>query len=401
MRILQLCNKIPFLPKDGGALAMFSLMQGLAGNNHDVTVLAMNTTKHFVGLKDYSEHIPANIKCHIVDVNTDIHLTGLLKNLVFTKSPYILDRFYNKDFYNKIKDILSSERFDIVQLEGLYITPYISLIRECSDAKIVYRSHNIESQIWTNNAKQEKNSIKKIYLRLLAKRLKRYEQQVVNEYDAVLPITEEDALFFTKNKNTMPLHIVPFGIETENYLFSENVKHKNSLFYIGSLDWIPNIEGIKWFVQNVWKIIKLKHPGIELKVAGRNASKQLIAYLKKNNVSYIGEINESKSYFLDNNIMVVPLFAGSGMRVKIIEGMAYGKPIVSTSKGVEGIDYVQDHHIIIADSTQEFVKKLSMLIQDNMFCQQVGRNAHDLIQTKYNNQVICANLIRFYKEHLS
>ena len=398
MKILQVSNKVPFMAKDGGALAMHNLIDGLIAENNKLTILAMNTTKHFVEQKYIENEKNSSLDIHTVNINTSIKPVALILNLIFSSKPYNLIRFISKEFSTRLKDILTKEKFDIIQLEGLYVCMYIDTIKKYSSAKIAYRSHNIESEIWINNTIKSRNLFKRNYFHIVANRLRKFELSVINKYDLILPITVRDMQFFDNNGNNKPSTIIPFGVNLDNYA-KKNSTDKNNLFYIGSLDWIPNIEGLRWFVQNVWKKIYIKYPDLKFFVAGRNASNSLISFLSENKVNYIGEIKNSKPFFMENTIMIVPLFAGSGMRVKIIEGMAYGKVIVTTKKGAEGIEYTNMKNIVIANDAGEFIDNIEELITNDYILQNIGNNARDLVEEYYNNSVICKRLVAFYKKH--
>ena len=401
MKILQISNKIPFLAKDGGALAMFNLMDGFVKEGLEVHVLSMNTSKHFLDPNDFKDKINSNTTFDSVYVNTRIRLLSLIINLIFSSKPYVLQRFISRKFKLAVQKKLDQNEFDIIQIEGLYLCPYIDVIKKHSKGLIAYRSHNIESEIWKNNMKQEKNIMRKMYMKILSGRLVRYEKKVINCYDLLLPISPVDLEFYSDNGNLKPVCLTPFGIDPNKYVFETMTDNQDlSLFYIGSLDWIPNIEGLKWFVHHVWKKLYTRYPGMIFKVAGRNAGMELIKYLKLNQVDFLGEIEDSDTLFLNNSIMIVPLFSGSGMRVKIIEGMAYGKTIISTPKGAEGIECFHSKQILIADDAESFIQLIESLINDKSIVLKIGKEARNLVSNKYNNRIINQNLVKFYEQSL-
>ena len=399
MKVLQVSNKIPLNPKDGGALAMNNILTGFLNNDINVDVLSMNTTKHYISKENLNELIPENLNFYTVTVNNNINLIKLILNLIFSRLPYNLTRFISGKFKSRLIDILNENKYDIIHLEGLYVCTYIKTIRKYSDATISYRAHNIESRIWENNVYNEKNILRKFYLKVLKNRLLKYEEFVINKYDALIPITSIDLDFFEQKGNTKPFIIIPFGIDFFKYTVTLNNQiSKHSLFYIGSLDWIPNIEGLKWFIEEVWNDLKNNFPELSFRVAGRNADKKLVHFLLKNNIEYLGEISDSKSIFLDNSLMIVPLFSGSGMRVKIIEGMAYGKVIISTKKGIEGINCDEGKNILIADSGEDFIQKITEILKNDDLYSKISINARELVKEEYNNNDIINRLINFYKQ---
>src|SRR5574344_1600303 len=248
MKILFLTNKVPYPPKDGGSIATFSLIKSFNNAGHAVTVMSMNTRKHHITPFDIPKQISSQIIFHLIEVPARISLKGIVTNFLFSKLSYNAERFIDDNYHNKLELLLSTHQYDIIQLEGLYLLPYFDLIRKYSTAKIVYRSHNIEHEIWERTAIQAKG-IKKIYLNNLSKRLRKFEISLINKYDLLIPITLRDEKRLNELGNTKPTLTIPAGIAIQG---KEPVAKplKNDLFFIGALDWAPNQEGLIWFFDN-------------------------------------------------------------------------------------------------------------------------------------------------------
>ncbi len=201
MKILQVTNKVPYPTNDGGAIACMNLCKGFSLLGHNLTVLAMNTLKHHVEIDEIPESVKDFATFHLVDVPAPISAFAALKNLLFSKLPYNAERFIDPDFSRELSRVLSEEKFDLVQLEGLYVLPYIPVIREKSDATIVYRAHNIEFEIWERTAKMSRG-IRRLYLKILTRRIKRFEIDLLDSYDLLVPITERDGTILDQLGNT-------------------------------------------------------------------------------------------------------------------------------------------------------------------------------------------------------
>ncbi|MBO4738618.1 MAG: glycosyltransferase family 4 protein [Bacteroidales bacterium] len=402
MNILILANKMPYPPKDGGAIATFSLLSALQRNGANIDVLAMNTPYHYVKKEELPAEISPNIRLFAVEVDTKIRLGKLIQNFFFSSQPYNAQRFISTAFENKLKELLQNNHYDIVQLEGLYLCPYISTIRACCQAKIAFRSHNIESEIWCRSAQVEKNILKKIYKINLSERIDKFERHYLNLYDFLLPITPRDARKYQQMGIRIPMQIVPTGIETDSPLFSidnQKINH-SSLFYIGALDWQPNIEGLYWFVKKVWLKFKKQYPQAVFTIAGRNASKPFADFLRKNQINYIGEIDKAIDIYAHHSIQIVPVLSGSGMRIKIIEGLAAGKAILTTSIGTEGINTEHERNILIADRAEDFYKCLEYLYLQKDIFSQLSENARLFVRKNFDNNVIARNVLTFYSRQI-
>ena len=385
MKILLLTKKPPYPSKDGEAVAIANIIDGLLAQGHDISLLYMNTIKFST---DESVCKTKGINASAVFVNTNISLLGAFKNL-FSNQSYNIERFISSDYAKQLEEILIAEKFDIIQLETLYLMPYIKTIRQFSKAKIVLRTHNIESQIWERLAENEKIGIKKWYLRLLAKRLRKYEESIINQYDALVPITNNDLKWYQQKGNNKPVYVLPIAVNPKAYKVHKLNKEKMTCYFLGSLDWQPNLEGLQWYLNNVQAL-----SDVELYIAGRNKT----TFLKESdNVYIVGEVDSAIDFMNKHPIMIVPLFAGSGMRVKIIEAMALGKIVISTSIGAEGIEYIDGENLLIANDGKAFIAKINQVMADKKLFETISKNARKLIEEKYNSTQSINKLLAFYK----
>ncbi|HEY9124271.1 MAG TPA: glycosyltransferase family 4 protein [Bacteroidales bacterium] len=398
MKILILSNKPPYPPKDGGAIAIFNLAKGLADAGHFVHILSMNTSKHQV--KPETMPLFSNIRFSFVNIDTSIQPVKALFNLLFSSIPYNAERFISKYFLSQLKTILQADQYNVVQLEGPYLGYCIPLIRKYSNAKIVIRAHNIECEIWERSALQEKNILKKLYLSILSKRLKLYEKNILQQCDIILPISSRDNEHLKNIGICKPGIVVPVGIDINNN-YNHHNSSENSILYIGALDWMPNQEGILWFINDVWPIIQKKEKNVILHIAGRNAPEWLVKKLSSvKNLLFYGEIENSHNFIKQHGIMIVPLFSGSGMRVKIIEGMALAKAIVTTPVGCEGIDAENGKHLFITDKAETYAEHVLYLLHNNAKAEEMGNAAFEFVGKEYSNQSIISKLTNFYNQTL-
>jgi polysaccharide biosynthesis protein PslH len=398
MKILQIANKFPYPAKDGGSIATLSLSRSFATLGHEVTVLAVNTSKHYTDPASVPNELTDAIRFIGVRVNTDIKVIQLIRNFLFSSLPYNAERFISKEFDDILKELLIEEKFDIIQLEGLYLAPYLGTIRAYSKARVVMRAHNIEHEIWERTVTRTEG-IKKLYISHLARRIRRMEFRFLNSYDAILPITSRDGEKLRKFGCRLPLHVVPMGINAGELLPDHSKLEFPSLFHIGALDWMPNQEGLLWFFENVWKKILAKHPDLLFYLAGRNAP-QHFKTLPYQNVVFVGEVDDAYDFIRSKAVMIVPLLSGSGMRIKIIEGMVLGKAIVTTSIGTEGIATKHGNNIFITDDPEDFARDVCALIRDRNFCLKIGENARNFVVEHYDNAAITNSLAEFYQKLL-
>jgi len=397
LNILFICNKSPWPASEGGPIAMNQLIEGLADTDHNIKVLAINTNKYAVEPEEIPEEYKQKTNIELLYINLAIKPIPAFFNL-FTNNSYHVERFISAEFHKKVKELLNDQSFDIVQIETLFMSPYIKTIRENSKAKIILRAHNIEHLIWKRVAENYNNPLKKFYVGHLARTLELYERQIVKDYDGIVPITAKDALFF-KSMTDKPIMPLPFGVDTTKIKSSTEPKPELALFHIGSMNWIPNEEGIKWFIDDVWPLVEKKLPEVKLYLAGREMPQWLLK-LKRKNIIVVGEVNDAHEFIRSKAISIAPLFSGSGIRIKIIESMALGKAVISTSIGAEGINVQNEKNILIANNALEFFEAIKILFQNEQMGEDIGKQAQQLIEQEHNTKKIISQLEVFYRQIL-
>ena len=395
MNILLLCNKSPYPPSEGGPMAMNSIVNGLIEAGHKVKILAVNSDKYHIKEKDIPKAYREKTGIELVDIDLRIKPIDALKNL-FSDESYHVQRFISDNFKKKLIEILKKDRYDIVQLEMVYMAPYIETIRENSKAMIVLRAHNVEHLIWNRIANKTKFPPKKWYINHLVRTLKKYELDVINKVDGIAAITYRDAAYF-RGETAVPVIDIPYGVNPNDFTPKYEVKENPTLYHIGSMNWMPNEEGIKWFLKKVWDKLQEREPNIKLNLAGRHMPKWLMN-LKKNNVKVWGEVPDAKEFIKDNDIAIVPLLSGSGIRIKIIESMAMGKTVITTMIGAEGIQYSEYNNIIIADNPTKIVETICRITKEPEELMRIGKNARKLVEDIYDNKKIIERLLIFYDE---
>ncbi len=395
MKILQLCHKPPLPAKDGGCIAMDNLTQGLLQLGHKVKVLTIYTHKHDLNLDQLPEEYIQQTDIEGVFVDTRINLVDAFTAFM-TNDSYHVNRFFSPDMDIKIDRLLRKHQFDIIHLESLFMTPYLGTIKRRSKAPVVLRAHNIEYTIWEKIAIGTKNPIKKAYINHLARQLKEYELNMFNFVDGIATISESDKIRMLQLGVRQPIRTISFGIDLNKY-HPLNPPQDVSLFHLGAMDWEPNIEGLTWFIENIWPHIHQHFPQLKLNLAGRNMPDKFIQ-LQVPGVQVIGEVEDAHGFMSQHAIMVVPLLSGGGIRVKIIEGMALGKAIVSSTIGAIGIE---DHHtesLKIADSVQEWINALEPLVSNTEEVKIQGQKARAFAESNFDNVKITKALIQFYRD---
>lgn len=395
MKILLLCNKPPFPASEGGPMAMNSIITGLLEAGHQVKILAVNSEKYNVKESDIPEEYKKKTDIGLIDIDLTIRPLKALRNLLTRKS-YHVERFISEEFKGKLTEILEREQFDVVQLEMLFMAPYVETIRRHSKAMIVLRAHNVEHKIWERIAKETKTPLKRWYLNHLAKTLKEYELNALDTVDGIAAITRKDAAFFRKYCSK-PVIDIPFGVYPEQFTPKYEIEGKPTFYHIGSMNWMPNEEGIRWFIDEVLPKTVEKVPDFVYHLAGRSMPEWLTT-MKNPHVDIIGEVPDAKAFVANHDVAIVPLLSGSGIRIKIIESMALGKTVITTRVGAEGILYDEEVNIIIAENKAKMVEAIRSLNENPQTAVRIGQAARQLVEKTYDNRKIIARLLMFYEQ---
>ncbi len=384
MKILLLCKKFPYPLKDGESIAVHTLSLALSQLGCEVSLLAMNTSKHFYQQTTLPKEASHFNRIRTIPVDNRIKVSAAFLNL-FSEDSYHIARFVSPNYDQALKEMLKEEQYDIVQLETLYLAPYISTIRRFSDARISMRAHNVEHEIWERISSHTTNIFKRWYLQHLTQKLRKFEISTLGQYDMLLPITERDLRCFRQLGYSNPAVVTPIGIRADEFPEARELDIKKpSISFIGSLDWMPNVEGLNWFIQKAWPALHARFPDLEFHIAGRNTPKALLQ-LKRPNLFVHGEVPDSATFIDKHSMMVVPLLSGSGMRAKILEGMALGKVVISTSIGLEGISANHKENVMVANTVDQFVDSIAYAIESKERINQLANQAQQFVFEAYES----------------
>lgn len=397
MKVLILSKKFPYPLTEGEPIAINYLARSLKEIGCSIDLLVLNTSKHYFDPKDFPPTANFFDEIYSVSVDNRITLKGALKSL-FLGTPYILNRFYSAEFANQLATILRQKAYDIVQFETIYMAHYLDIVRQSSNAALSLRAHNVEHSIWERVAVTTKNHLKKWYLRHQNAFLRQFELEKLNQIDLLLAITGEDLNAFRQLGFSKTGLAVPVGLDLAEYPVEKGaIGQMNSLAFIGALDWIPNQDGILWFLDHVWPRFHQKNPNAHFHVAGKNTPTWL-SNLKLEGVIFHGQVPDAKAFINQHLILVAPLFSGSGIKIKVLEGMALERAVITTSIGVEGIPAINGQHLWIADTPDAFLARIDWCIRQPVEAQKMGKAARKLILTEFDNKVIAQAVKTVYED---
>jgi glycosyltransferase involved in cell wall biosynthesis len=388
MRILILTPRLPWPPLDGGRVAMSRLACSLAQEGATVEILSLNPRKH---------HATAEgpLPVTAVDIDTSRVLVPALRTLT-GNAPYVVARFISTRFRETLREALKRFDPDVVQIESPFLLPYAATVREESRARVVLRSLNVEFRIWEGLARAEHRPFRRFALQRVAASLRRYELQQVNALDAIVPISEEDAADFRLLGCTRPMHVVPCGVVLPS-LGDEAAGEPRLAGFIGSLDYRPNQDAVTWILDELWPRVIARMPGARLAIAGSHPPDWLRGRAAECGIELRGDVADVAAFVRRLSVVLAPLRAGGGMRIKVLEAMALGKPVVATPIGAGGIDVRSEHDILLADDPDSFANAVIRVLGEPDLAARIGAAARASVAERYESDALARGLLRFYE----
>ena len=294
---------------------MDALTRGLLTDGHEVKLLSIATEKHPWRAADLDAEYIQQTGIETVHLDTRVNRVDAFANLL-TGDSYNISRFHAPEFEQLLVHVLRRQVFDLVIFESLFTAPYLPLVRQYCDGPLVLRAHNVEHRIWELMAAETEAFTKRMYLQHLAERLKAYEVNALHDFDAIAAISAKDCEDFKALGCTCPVFTLPFGLD-DSELPPAAPGPIDHVFHIGAMDWEPNVQGVQWFLDQVWPTVLRELPEAQLKLAGRKFNDQLD--VQRTNTTVLGEVPDAWDVLCDSGIMVIlcaPEVACASKRLK-------------------------------------------------------------------------------------
>ncbi|WP_443944750.1 glycosyltransferase family 4 protein [Pedobacter sp. AW1-32] len=394
MKILFITKRIPFPPNSGYPIVVYNTIKGLLQLGADITLFSLNPLKGHFDAEDISDPVFEQIKFHSVDLDTEVNVWSAFFN-IFTNESYNVSRYFTEDATRQLENLLRENTFDVIQFEGLFVVPYLDTVKENSNAKLIYRAHNIEFTLWERLSLSERFLVRRKYLAFLAQRLKAYETDQINRFHHIFAISEPDRQSILRFGCKIPMSVFPVALDLEKYKIDKSKISFPTLFHLGAMDWRPNQEGLEWFLDDIWPDIEKLNKDLRFYIAGKNMQKHFFEY-DSDNLIVEGEVFDAIEFINSKAIMIVPLISGTGMRVKIIEGMAMKKCIIATTTAAEGINYRHGHDILIANTADEFYRSILQCVINPKRWAQIGENARLTVEREHAVQLVSQKMLDVY-----
>jgi glycosyltransferase involved in cell wall biosynthesis len=295
-----------------------------------------------------------------------------------------------------LRVLLAREQFDLVHADQLNMAPF----GRATGLPMVLDQHNAVWTIFRRLAEQE-HGIKRLLLELEWRRLKRYEGRVCRASAAVMTVSEEDRVALEAAGAPQNMPIIPIAVEVAGIQPTQRQPNAQGMLSMATMYWPPNIDGVLWFAHEVLPLIRRDEPDAPFYIIGARPPAEVQTLTRDSTIEVTGYVDDPTPYLQSSALMVVPLRAGGGMRVKILEALARGIPVVSTTIGAEGIDVTPDEHLLIADDPADFAAAVVRLLRDRALADQLATNGRRHAIARYDWRAVCPAIEPVYRQALT
>lgn len=390
MRILYLSQLIPY-PVDAGPKArIYRLLQYLVEAGHQVTLAAFRRDSDDSTAIEHLRRQGMTVHSVLMTRSRVRDAWELTRSVLMGKS-FLISRDSDISMNQLLHSLLTKQQFDIIHADQLWMAQYglaaRAMVDSTSGPKTVLDQHNAVYLIPQRLAAATANPVKRAFLTNESHKLARFEVEICQQFDRVVWVTEEDRSAINQlsdgQASRLADPIIPICVDPQDAGPSKRQPEAKRVIFLGGMHWPPNAEGIMWFAKKVWPLVVKRDPGAMLTIIGKEPPASLSAGTLQN-VEAPGYVDDLSHYLPEAAAFIVPLHAGGGMRVKILDAWCWGIPVVSTSIGAEGLYYEDQKNLLIADDVQGFADAIIALLRNPQMAKDIGSNGRRTVEDCYD-----------------
>jgi glycosyltransferase involved in cell wall biosynthesis len=401
LKVLWIARTCPYPANDGEKLRVFNLLKAVA-QQHDLTIVyRVMAADEKQGAAELDRFCTGG--AHGIEVPRPQGLLGKLRWLlpfVFSRYPIALCTVYFQPIRQRLAELAARERFDVVQVEHSSLDIYLDHVQFPSRPATVLTLHNID---YVRNERVLQNTPfgpARLYHWFNQRRFKTWELKAISRYDRVIAMSDIDRGILLKDLPDLPVDVVPNGVDARAIAYQPAPEASETVIFVASMDSEANHDGAMFFVRDIWPLVKAARPSAVLKLVGRGPNPELQAQHNGRDIIVTGKVADVLGYYREAGVAVVPLRSGGGTRLKILEAMAAGAAVVSTTVGCEGLDVSDGQDILIQDEPRSFADAVLRLLGDLTGRRALQQAARHLVETRYDWTLIGQQQDRVYSEAL-
>jgi len=372
MKVLFIAGACPYPPDSGGTVRTYNLLKRLSARQ-EITLVAPE--KPGVDLRNAFDGALANV----ITVPAPRRTAARTVRSLISPLPYIVQAHSNPAMNAAVRSALASGGFDLVHCDSISVAPAVP--RGASISK-VFNAHNVEAVIWERYLANQRRPWMIPIIRSQLAKVARFESTLPSLFDCCVTVSEEDRDQMRRRYGASDVVVVPNGVDLDYYTPLAD-PNEPTLAFVGSLDWRPNQDAVRRLAESIWPRIRSDRPDARLSIVGRRPPGWMRRLCREPGVSLHADVPDIRPHLAAAALIVVPLRIGGGSRLKILEAMAAGRCVVSTTIGAEGLDARDGEHLVIADDPARFAQQCVSLLDDPARRQVISRSGRALVETHY------------------
>jgi sugar transferase (PEP-CTERM/EpsH1 system associated) len=396
MRILFITDYLPYPLISGDRIRNYNLIRRIA-RQHQVSLVGFLQTPDEAGGVSHMQEF-----CHRVEV-VDLRrrhrlarVPGLLR-YVLAGIPFDFEFLSSEVLTDRIRYLASSAGFDIVQVEQTRMALYLEALPADTNSKHILVFHNIAAHQYDRISHIAPTPTKRMRAWLHGRMLRRWEPRYAERFDRCITVSEVDRRLLMSANPRVKVDVVPNGVDTQMYQPLPLEGAKPALLLIGNMSYAPCADGAIWFCNQILPHVRRELSEVEVWIVGISPPPEVVR-LNGDGVHITGRVEDVRPYYTRSTASIVPLRAGGGTRLKILESMALGRPVISTTIGCEGLNVIDNRHLLIANAPERFAERTVRLLTDKTLYRRIIAEARRLVETKYDWDVIAEQLLGIYAE---
>ncbi|MDW8103182.1 MAG: glycosyltransferase [Anaerolineae bacterium] len=398
MKVLMLSPLLPWPLDLGARIRIYHSVRVLGQMGHDVTLICINTERFEPSAIEVLRHYCRELKV-VSASRRSRHWTAL--RALLSNKPYGVVKFWSPSFQQTVENSLKVH-YDVLWVHFIETLAYLPGFAKGRKCLIVLDQHNADERFWATFSRSGPP-----WVRLFAWQniwnLRRFQRQVLRKVDVVLSVSEEDAVF-TRARLPSPstqVWVVPNGVDTEYLQTKNNEERRNRIIFCGAMDIFMNIDAVVCFAKKVFPMVRESIPDAEFWVVGRDPAPEVRALANLPGIYVTGRVEDVRPYYAQAKVAVAPFRYGGGTKLKVLEAMALGVPVVATSVGCQGIEAIPGKHLFVAERDEEFARQVNILLEDEVIWKRVTSDARRLVEQKYSWESILRGTIARLEQLIS
>jgi len=390
---------MPFPLTDGGAIGIYNITKSLAELGHEITLVTYplgSAAETEEAVRDISRFAKVRLVTRQLPPRSKVLARTLLRGA------YPIERRMMPEMFELLRSIVENRKFDVVHVDHSHMGKYGLWLKSEYGLPIVLREHNFEALIYERFSNIGPNAAQRTVARIHGKRLRQEETRFLKEFDAVAAITNEDALLMREVAPEARISVIPAGVDTEFFKPNDRAEEPDSILWVGSLAWDPNLDAVRYFLSTIFPLVLKRRHEARFDIVGTDSERVTkLAAQFGDKVRIHGWVRDVRDYLSRSAVLVVPLRIGGGMRIKLLDFFSAGKAVVTTSVGAEGNLAKDSIHALIRDGDQGFADGVAELLSDPSSRHSMGTAARALVMKEYSWKKIAQDFTEIYESVIS